>query len=242
MTTPVDGSGASKTAISLGESIFDRAVVTGTSVGGDPTGTVKFFVCKLASGTCDGTINVETQVGAPPEGETLVSDGVAGTFTSNATSDAFTPTSTGRYCFRAEYGGSTVYIGSSDSAATECFTVGPLTTTTVTTPVNASGGAITTILLTQSIYDKAVVTGAAAGGDPTGTVKFFVCKLASGTCDGTINVGTQVGAPPEGKRSSPTVLPARSPRTRRRRLHADLGWTVLLPGRVRREWQLHRLQ
>jgi len=192
VTTPVDGSGTPTTQINLGDSIQDKAVVTGTAIGGDPTGSVKFFVCKLASGTCDGTTNVGTQVGSPSTGETLASDGVAGTFTSNAISDALTPTSVGRYCFRAEYGGSSVYNTSADSTATECFQVGKLPSTTVTTPGSGS------INLGQSITDTAVVTGSVAGGDPTGSVNFFVCgPIASGSCDGTTNVGTAVTGNPQ---------------------------------------------
>ena len=46
VTTPSDGSGVALTSpVPLGTTIFDRAVVTGTSVGGTPTGTVDFFLC-----------------------------------------------------------------------------------------------------------------------------------------------------------------------------------------------------
>ena len=100
--------------------------MTGTAAGGDPTGEVNFFVCGpiTAPATC---ATGGTEVAGNPE--TLVSDGVAGTFTSNATSGAFTPTAVGRYCFRAEYGGSTIYNPSSDSGANECFTVTDTTAT-----------------------------------------------------------------------------------------------------------------
>jgi hypothetical protein len=122
VTTPVDGSGATVSTVTKGSTVFDKAVVTGTSAGGDPTGTVSFFICgPLASGTCDGTTNVGTAVTGNPK--TLVSDGNAATFTSSATSDGVTPTAVGRYCFRGEYSGSTVYNSSKDSATTECFTV-----------------------------------------------------------------------------------------------------------------------
>ena len=124
VTTPVDGSGTETHAITLTQSISDKAVVTGTAAGGDPTGEVNFFVCgPIESGTCD---TGGTAVGGAKQ---LVSDGVADTFTSSATSDPFTPTAVGRYCFRAEYGGSTIYIGSSDSGANECFTVSDTTST-----------------------------------------------------------------------------------------------------------------
>src|SRR5207249_4010756 len=95
VTTPVDGSGTPTSTISLGSSIYDRAVVTGTSVGGDPTGTVTFSICEpIATGTCTSG---GTQVGSAV---TLTSDGNPSTYTSNATSIAVTPDAIGRYCFR----------------------------------------------------------------------------------------------------------------------------------------------
>jgi hypothetical protein len=124
VTTPVDGSGTETHSITLGDSIFDKAVVTGTAAGGDPTGQVNFFVCGpiAAPNTCD---TGGTAVSGNPQ--TLVSDGDPATFTSSATSGAVTPTAVGRYCFRAEYGGSSIYLASSDSASTECFTVNDTT-------------------------------------------------------------------------------------------------------------------
>jgi hypothetical protein len=122
VTTPNDGTHLSTavTTITLGSSIYDTAVVTGTAAGNDPTGSVVFSVCQVASpGTC---ASGGTLVGNA-NGVTLVSDGVANTYTSSATSVAFTPPSTGRYCFRGDYGGSTIYNASSDSAPSECFTV-----------------------------------------------------------------------------------------------------------------------
>jgi hypothetical protein len=116
---PVDGGGVSESTITLGSSIFNKAVVTGNSAGGDPTGFVVFHVCKLASDTCDS----DGDLVGDANGVALVSDGNVNTFTSSATSAAFKPTSTGRYCFRGNYLGSTVYNASSDSSATECFTV-----------------------------------------------------------------------------------------------------------------------
>jgi hypothetical protein len=119
VTTPSSGS------ITLTDSITDTAVVTGSSAGGDPTGTVHFFVCGpiAAPATCatDGT-----DLGSVG----LVSDGDPTTFTSSATSSAFTPTAVGRYCFRGEYSGSSIYDPSSDSGTNECFLVNDTTGTT----------------------------------------------------------------------------------------------------------------
>jgi hypothetical protein len=132
VTTPNDGTHLSTavTTITLGSSIYDTAVVTGTSAGGDPDGTVTFSVCKLASGTCT--------TGGNPVGDAttsvvaLVPDGSSSTFTSSATSVAYTPASTGRYCFRGDYSGSTVYNTSSDSNSNECFVVTDTTTSSST--------------------------------------------------------------------------------------------------------------
>jgi hypothetical protein len=114
VTTP------SSATITLTDSITDTAVVTGTAAGGDPTGTVNFFVCgPMAAGTCAAPGG--TAVAGNPK--TLVADSDPNTYTSSATSGLFTPGAVGRYCFRAEYGGSLVYDPSSDSGANECFTV-----------------------------------------------------------------------------------------------------------------------
>ena len=124
VTTPNDGSGTAETTITLGQTIYDTAVVTGNSVGGDPTGFVVFHECgPISTGNCSTGGNL---LGSGT-GVALVSDGVANTYTSSATSDGFTPTAVGRYCFRGDYLGSTVYNPSSDppntTATNECFTV-----------------------------------------------------------------------------------------------------------------------
>jgi hypothetical protein len=165
VTTPVDGSGTPTSTITLGSSIFDKAVVTGTAAGGDPTGEVNFFVCGpiAAPATCD---TGGTAVAGNPQ--TLVSDGDPATFTSSATSGAFTPTAVGRYCFRAEYGGSNIYNPSSDSGANECFTV---TDTTATA--------------THQIWlpnDRATITS--NGAPISGTLSFTL--HAGSDCTGTV--------------------------------------------------------
>jgi len=165
VTTPGTLSGTTftpVTTITLGGSVVDRAVVSGNATGGDPTGDVTFFICAIASGTCGSG---GTQVGAAAVG--LTSDGNAATFTSIAYSAVVTPTSIGRYCFRAEYGGSSAYNTSSDSAATECFTV----TTT-------SSGTSAQRWLPN---DRIVVTS--AGQDLAGTLTI---TLRSATCTGTV--------------------------------------------------------
>jgi hypothetical protein len=172
VTTPVDGSGTTTTTITLGSSIFDKAVVTGSAAGGDPTGTVNFFICgPIASpATCDGTTNVGTPVSGNPQ--TCVPDGTVPpndtTYTCSATSGSVTPTAIGRYCFRGEYSGNTVYNGSSDSSATECFTV----------TTSSSGTSVQNWLPNDH-----VVLSTATGANLTGTLDI---DLRSGSCTGTV--------------------------------------------------------
>lgn len=169
VTTPVDGSGVETHSITLGDSIFDKAVVTGTAAGGDPTGSVTFFVCKLASGLCDDSDAAHhgDQVGAA---KTLIPDADPATFTSSATSDAFKPDTVGRYCFRAEYGGSDIYNASGDSSSNECFTV--------TTSSSTSS---------EQVWlpnDSATVSSAGNNTNLDGTLSFTLYD--SSDCTGTV--------------------------------------------------------
>lgn len=158
VTTPTDSNGTPVSVITLGDTIHDFAVVTGESLGGDPTGTVTFAVCGPAdSGLC-------TTGGTPLGSNNLVVDGDLTTYTASASSDNFTPTLPGRYCFRATYGGNTPYEGSSDSSSTECFIVKDTTSTT----------SAQTWLPNDSAHVVLSGSGAASG-----SVKF---DLKSGTC------------------------------------------------------------
>jgi hypothetical protein len=129
-------------------------------VGGDPTGFVVFHVCTVSTGNCStgGTL-----VG-DQNGVALVSDGVANTYTSSATSAGFTPGAVGRYCFRGDYLGSNVYNTSSDppntTAVNECFTVTDTTTSSSaqtwypndSASVSADHGATISGTLTIQLY------------------------------------------------------------------------------------------
>jgi hypothetical protein len=90
--------------------------------------------------------------------------------TATATSPPFIPQSTGTYCFLGVYSGDGNYAGGSDgSTARECFTVTIAVPSVYTSPTSA------TITLGQSDSDTVTVMGNSAGGDPTGTVTFYVC-------------------------------------------------------------------
>ena len=180
VTTPSNGLGFPLSSpVALGTILFDKAVVTGTAAGGPPPGSVAFFICdpsqvQGAAGaeTCatGGTAlsgnprTLEADLGSsPPTSSVLSSPGV-------------TADKAGVWCFRAVYTPSgNVYTGSSDATHGECVTVSKAPTTTVTTPRNGAGGAVTEVAVGASVFDEAVVTGVTSGGTPTGTVDFFIC-------------------------------------------------------------------
>jgi hypothetical protein len=161
VTTPNDGSGVpgAESTITLGSTIYDTAVVSGTSVGGAPTGSVDFHWC---SGSCSS--------GGTDLGSASVSQ-VGTTYTSSATSAGFSPTATGTYCFRGDYLGSTVYKTSSDSSSTECFTVTDTTSSSSaqswypndSASVSANHGAKLNGTLSVQLYSNADCGVAEAG-------------------------------------------------------------------------------
>ncbi len=199
-----------------GQPVHDTATihVTGASAPADPTGTVTFFLCgPIAAGaSCpsDGT-NIGT---GALDGGSNTTDGTASADSPNVNTVA-NPLGPGHYCFRAEWPGDANYSGTSFTNATdECFDVAKINTQTVTTPVDGSGTPTSTITLGQSIYDRAVVTGTGAGGDPTGTVSFFICgPLASGTCssDGSPVSGNPVTLTGNGNNTSTATSGAVTP-------------------------------
>ncbi len=166
------------TGVLPGTSVVDNATVTGT--GPVPTGDVTFFLCQPAEVTAAGCPAGGTQIGA-------VKALAAGAATSDATSNTNTP---GKYCWRAEYAGNTVYDPSSHTnATTECFTVEKLVPTVATT-ANPTGAGV---IPGTSVVDNVTVSG--TGPVPTGNVTFFLCQPAAVTAAGCPSpAGTQVGA------------------------------------------------
>jgi len=69
------------------------------------------------------------------------------------------------------------YNGSSDGSTTECFVITAIPTTTVTTPSDSTGTALSSpVALGTTLYDLAVVSANTNGDGPvTGTVDFFLC-------------------------------------------------------------------
>ena len=177
-------SAPASSSIVLGSSDTDSATVTGGAIGGSPTGTVSFYEC---GPTSSPTPCLST---ADPVGNAVgVTAGSGNTSTANSVS--FTPTSTGYWCFAADYSGDSNYASSSDTSSTdECFDVTVAPTSTVSAPASSS------IVLGSSDTDSATVTGGAIGGSPTGTVSFYECGPTSSPtpCLSTADpVGNAVG-------------------------------------------------
>jgi hypothetical protein len=162
--------------------VHDTATVTGNQTADTPSGTVTFFLCSQvpAGGSCNtGGTNIGTG--------TLSGSGATASATSPDVNSAASPLTPGTYCFRAEWPGDTNYPGALKEfgAATECFTVKVIGTTTVTTPSVGKNGTAT---FGSSVTDTAVVTAAQTGdGFPSGTVTFSICDPTQ-TC-------SQVGQP-----------------------------------------------
>jgi hypothetical protein len=175
VTTPKDGTGDNVPAggLSIGTGVVaveDSAEVNVTGGTATPTGSVAFSLCKVDSpdlcasgGTSVGSTNL-----------------TGTTYPATAVSPTAYVTSAGRYCWRATWSGDPAngIPGSSDSSASECFTVNPVTPTLATT-------AGPDINLGQTLSDTAALSGTATkpadpvinltgtGGSPAdGTIRF----------------------------------------------------------------------
>jgi len=167
-----------------GIAVHDTATITVT--GGtnppDPTGTVTFYLCKVATGDCGtsggtliGTGTLANQTGGTTTDGIATADSPNVNCASNLTGCAVTdptsnPLAPGRYCFRATWPGDSNYdfpLNVTNSVS-ECFTV-----------------ADTSSMTTHQIWlpnDKATVTST-GGTALNGTVKFEL--YSGGTCSGT---------------------------------------------------------
>lgn len=151
VTTPKDGAGADipATGISIGTGVVavkDSAVVDIQGGTATPAGSVAFFLCKVNSpALCD--------TGGTSVGSTNLT---GASYPATVVSPTAHVTSAGRYCWRAVFSGDPAnnISGSSDSSATECFTVNPVTPTLATT-----AGA--DVLLGNPVTDTATLSGTA---------------------------------------------------------------------------------
>jgi len=207
VTTPSTGT-VTLASINAGGFVTDTAVVTGTAAGGDPTGTVNFFICgPIASGTCDGTTTVGTAVSGNPVD--LVPDGTVPpndtTYTGSATSGHVTSstiTSVGRYCFRAVYSGDGHYLGSNDAGTgnSECFTVTDTSSETTeqnwlpndSATVSSGGGTTLDGTGVFTLYDSANCSGTVLySSDPTPGTNPADDIVVGGGSTVTVNTGNQ---------------------------------------------------
>jgi hypothetical protein len=188
VTTPSAGQGGSVAIGSNGTySATDSANLT-ISGAATWTGTLKFFICApLASGSCDGTTNVGTQVGT----DRTVTNATAKPYVS----DAYSVTAAGRYCWRATFtSGTTGVPDAADGTATECFTVTPLTPGIATQVKKVSDNSnVTTVPIGTAVYDTATLTGSFTT-NAGGTVRYRLFTNDTCTTLDTSTAGTAYNA------------------------------------------------
>lgn len=108
----------------------DTATLTGTQ--GTPTGTIDFFLCQDTSAPYTPPSATSLPNGCASGGTQFGND--VPLVNGQATSDSFTPTQNGFYCWRAEYtsGDLTKYLsGSETNNSTECFVIQSSTAVTL---------------------------------------------------------------------------------------------------------------
>jgi hypothetical protein len=108
-----------------------------------PTGSVTFLVCgpEDPSLGCSSTnLNLVSTWNVPAATLTAVTNPNTGqlTSTAKATSNSFTPTKAGAYCFAVSYAGDANYLPSADNSSDECFTVSAPIQATITSPVSGT--------------------------------------------------------------------------------------------------------
>jgi hypothetical protein len=126
--------------------VRDKAVISLSGGTVTPSGSVAFSLCKVTgSALCD--------TGGTSVGSTSLT---GTTWPATVISPTAYVTSVGSYCWRADFGGDTAngVPASSDSRATECFTVNPVTPTLSTT---AGPG----VVLGNAVTDAATLGGTA---------------------------------------------------------------------------------
>jgi hypothetical protein len=182
-TTPVDSNGDPIPAGGLtipsdpadaSISVKDKAKITVSGVASF-NATVSFHLC----GPTDASSTALCDTGGVDIGSTPV------TANGTVTSPAATVTSAGRYCWRADFSGDNAkgVPPSSDSSATECFKVNPVTPTLTT---NAGAGPVD---FGQPVTDTAALSGTAhkpGTGGPSGSNGSINPTTLGGDAGGTI--------------------------------------------------------
>jgi hypothetical protein len=183
--------------------VTDSAVVT-VSGTASFTGTVDFFLCGPFA--ADATTLCGSG-GVPAGSKSLTANGTV-------VSNTMTVTAAGRYCWRADFSASDPpgIPSSSDSKASECFLITPLTASLVTTagagPVNFGQPVTDTAILTGTANQEGSggpagstdgsINPATPGGPAGGTITFTLVKsdctsLATGTGLNPQTVGPVIG-------------------------------------------------
>ena len=191
--------------VTLGSPVTDVATLSGTAPkptanvietsapsAGSRTkagGTITFTLFGPSSSGCGSQIAAATQ-------QVTVNGDSSATQVYSAT---FTPTEAGDYHWKASYSGDTPNTKDQSHNATcsdtnEDVTVGPASTTTLTTPRVGSTPITAPVAVNTVVNDHALVTGTPAGGSPTGTVDFFICNPSQVTGA----AGAEVCASPNG--------------------------------------------
>lgn len=164
-TTPSDGSGepVGTDGLSIGTGSVAATDAATIDVSGIATweGSLEFHICGpiAAPATCD--------TGGVAIGSALAVDN---TTSQPIVSDAATLTSVGRYCWRADFTSATAGVpDGSDSSATECFVVNPVTPTLTTQATDADGNPSNAdVPLGEAVYDTAALSGTATGPGDNG--------------------------------------------------------------------------
>lgn len=172
VTTPKTGAGGSITSagLSIGSGVVavkDSAVVSLTGGTATPAGSVAFSLCKVNSPSLCAS-------GGTSVGSTSLT-GAA--YPVTVLSPTAYVTSAGRYCWRATFSGDSAngIPSSSDSSATECFTVNPVDPT-----LSTSAGA--DVLLGNAVTDSATLGGTATQpADPVINLTGTAGAAAGGT-------------------------------------------------------------
>lgn len=151
----------SKSTITLGDSVYDHAVVTGTGIisAPTPTGTMDFYVCGPDKGLCSTGYDHKVGQDIP-----LVEESPG---TAVADSPLFKPDKVGKWCFRGEYSGDRNYPAAVDYDASECFTVTDTSSIVSdqawvpndSATITSGGGSALKGTLTFTLYDNGTCDG-----------------------------------------------------------------------------------
>jgi len=209
VTTPKTSSGADiPDDFSIGAGVVgvkDSAVVDVSGGQPAPDGTVTFHLCKVdAPALCDAG---GVEIGAV--------DVTGAMYPATVTSPTAYVTSAGRYCWRAEYSGDAEdgIPASSDSRASECFTVDPVTPT-LSTDASAS------VTLGGKVKDTATLSGTAtqptdppinktgvSGAADDGSIVFKLYGPSTTVCGSLVYTSPAVPVSGDGSYDSPEFTP-----------------------------------